>query len=508
MKVEEEPTTLVENPLKTSESPWSIVSNQRRHFELGDDSPPELPENPTSDLAPRSEGFSFFAGYFNFLNSIVGAGIIGLPFAMNEAGIYLGMIMLVVVAWLTDYCVRMLVDVGVRVGKTDYELLCEHAWGRPGFLLVSFSMFGFAYGAMLAYLVIIGDTVPVVLEEWTGSPFLGNRVFIIVLCATGICLPLSSLREIGKLANTSAVSIASVLLIVLIIVSRAPMAAKQEEVGKRIDDADETGSFAFAHRNMFQAFGGISFAFVCQHSSFLVRNSLKEPKSWNKVTHAAITSATILCSALALMGYLMFRLCTRGNVLNNFYATDQWANTARLLLALTMFFTYPMEFFVARQCLHGMIFYEDRHMEYATISCTRHYAITISTWLSTLLIALVLPQSALGLILEYSGIHVLHSHCTHTALLILEYSGGLCASMIGFVIPAALAFHFRPPSTNPPKVERTLEERSAHSGCCSRLYRWCQKSLYVARRLPVPTILVLVGMVSLTTSMYYATQVR
>jgi sodium-coupled neutral amino acid transporter 11 len=246
--MKEEPTTLVVNPLQTSsESPWRIVGHQRRHLELGGDSP-ESPDNLNSDLAPRSDGFSFFAGYFNFLNSIVGAGIIGLPFAMNEAGIFLGMIMMVIVAWLTDYCVRMLVEIGVRVGKTDYELLCEHAWGRPGFLLVSFSMFGFAYGAMLAYLVIIGDTVPVVLEEWTGSALLGNRVVIIVLCATGICLPLSSLRQIGKLANTSAVSIASVVLIVLIIVSRAPSTAKEEEVAKRIGDANESGSFAFAHR--------------------------------------------------------------------------------------------------------------------------------------------------------------------------------------------------------------------------------------------------------------------
>jgi hypothetical protein len=61
-----------------------------------------------------------------------------------------------------------------------------------------------------------------------------------------------------------------------------------------------------------------------------------------------------------------------------------------------MFFTYQMEFFVARKCQHGMIFYEDRQAPDETISCSRHYAITITTWLSTVLIALVLPQSALG----------------------------------------------------------------------------------------------------------------
>ena len=36
-----------------------------------------------------------------------------------------------------------------------------------------------------------------------------------------------------------------------------------------------------------------------------------------RVTHAAMGSATVLCAVLALVGYTTFRLCTRGNVLNN-----------------------------------------------------------------------------------------------------------------------------------------------------------------------------------------------
>jgi hypothetical protein len=77
--------------------------------------------------------------------------------------------------------------------------------------------------------------------------------------------------------------------------------------------------------------------------------------------------------------------------------------------------------------------------------------------------------------------------------------------MIGFVIPAALAFHFRSSTTNPQRALKRLV-MNVHPGCFSRLYNWCQHSLHVACMLPVPTALVLVGMVSLTTSMYYATQ--
>jgi len=42
---------------------------------------------------------------------------------------------------------------------------------------------------------------------------------------------------------------------------------------------------------------------------------------------------------------------SQANVLNNFPNDDAAANVCRLLLAITMFFTYPMEFFVARHAL-------------------------------------------------------------------------------------------------------------------------------------------------------------
>ena len=44
-----------------------------------------------------------------------------------------------------------------------------------------------------------GDTVPVVLYRWTGIAILGNRQLILLLCGCFICLPLSALKDIGKL---------------------------------------------------------------------------------------------------------------------------------------------------------------------------------------------------------------------------------------------------------------------------------------------------------------------
>ncbi|XP_055387551.1 uncharacterized protein LOC129616105, partial [Condylostylus longicornis] len=40
---------------------------------------------------------------FNYINSIVGSGVIGIPYALHRAGFGLGMFLLILVAVITDY---------------------------------------------------------------------------------------------------------------------------------------------------------------------------------------------------------------------------------------------------------------------------------------------------------------------------------------------------------------------------------------------------------------------
>ena len=46
----------------------------------------------------------------NLVNSIVGAGIIGIPFALSQSGLIAGIILLLLVSYFTDKTLRMLVE--------------------------------------------------------------------------------------------------------------------------------------------------------------------------------------------------------------------------------------------------------------------------------------------------------------------------------------------------------------------------------------------------------------
>jgi len=67
---------------------------------------------------------------FNFVNTIVGSGIIGLPFAIQEAGLFLGLIELVLFAVMTHYSVHILVKCGKAIGCDDYQETLHKTYGR------------------------------------------------------------------------------------------------------------------------------------------------------------------------------------------------------------------------------------------------------------------------------------------------------------------------------------------------------------------------------------------
>jgi len=389
--------------------------------DLGDEGKSEVVEGEEPPLDARLLAFGGVStipqASFNFINSIVGAGIIGLPFAVKEAGFGLGLCLLVGCGLLTDFSVRILIQTSAKHKQYNYEEICQYTFGKFGFYLVSAFMWVFAFGAMIAYFVIIGDTITSVLT--TCSIPAPPREAIIIGCAVFIILPLSSFRDMSSLSSTSAVSVACDVAIVLIVSFKCMIhgATKIEPVPHVASDAQHPkGQFGdpwdFAHAAFMEAFGAMCFAFVCHHSAFLVYTSLANPtpKRYNIVCHGSIGVALVLCLTLSCTGYAKFQMDTQANVLNNFAQDDLLMAFCRFLLAMTMFFTYPMEFFV---CRHAWISTVHAGWEDTNVL---HYSVTVVTWGISLIIGVL---------------------CTNLGF-VLELTGGFAATFLGFILPAAI----------------------------------------------------------------------
>lgn len=287
------------SPLSNSEMESGVVTvafNQLR--ESVKDTANEN-ESASSDLSGNS---SVLTASFNFINSIVGAGIIGIPYAIQRCGFVSGVIMLAYVAYLVYQSVTMLIDCGVKANKLDFEELAEHLLGRSGYYAALVFMFLFAYGAQVAYLVVIGDTIPIVAKLFMPDSVFANRNITIALMSTCIVLPLCLLRDLSSLSWTSMLSIAADIALVLIVLIAAPSASVAEGI--------RHNEVTFLSSSIFVGIGTMSFAFVCQHNSFIVFRTLKEKtsKNWEKVARGSIFFSFLMCATLGIAVRTFFLL--------------------------------------------------------------------------------------------------------------------------------------------------------------------------------------------------------
>lgn len=101
----------------------------------------------------------------NYINSILGSGVVGIPYALHKAGFGFGLFLLIALAVVTDYSLSLLVKSANLAGVTSYQDLVHVAFGRPGFYLLTLLQFIYPFIAMISYNVIIGDTVTKVFKR-------------------------------------------------------------------------------------------------------------------------------------------------------------------------------------------------------------------------------------------------------------------------------------------------------------------------------------------------------
>ena len=244
------------------------------------------------------------------------------------------------------------------IGVKTYEDLMYIPFGWYGSLFVQVNMFVLAYGAMVAYLLIIKDTVPAIFGiEEKGGAAIAEREAVMIVTSVLIMLPLSLMRDMASLSFTSFLSVTADVILVIFIIIYSPFNRTVSNAGGFWKVLGDNAINA----RLFIGLGIISTAMACQHSAFIVSGSLEEKTSsrWATVTKWSLLTALVLCALLGTFGFLGFLDDTEGNVLNNFEPDTVAANGARGLLAITMFFTYPMEAFVARHVIAKIFFNGD-----------------------------------------------------------------------------------------------------------------------------------------------------
>lgn len=148
------------------------------------------------------------SAFMNMANSIIGAGIIGQPYAFKNAGLLAGVVLLVGLTIIVDWTIRLIVVNSKLSGANSFQGTVEHCFGRTGLIAISVAQWAFAFGGMVAFGVVVGDSIPHVLEavfpglrSWPVLGLLADRRVVIAVFIMGVSYPLTLYRDIAKVGN-------------------------------------------------------------------------------------------------------------------------------------------------------------------------------------------------------------------------------------------------------------------------------------------------------------------
>lgn len=274
----------------------------------------------TSDLT--TTGSSLYGAIFNFTNTIVGAGAIGLGGAMAKSGGLVSIFGILFFAYWTkrslDLVVQLAVDTPGAGGS--YEGLAHVSLGRTGWILVSLSKFLYSFGCLVAYLVVMKDNLGPSLislgrrlddswddNVWWVAEFLNEEERFIWACSFLFLLPLCLMRDMTPLANFSLVSIALMASLTSIVVylywDNPHDAIRKPSNGFYVD-------WLQVRPGLVESLGTFVFAFVSQHTVHLTFQSIRPVDrtvaNFCKVTSWSIGMATTLTLLVGVAVYMSF----------------------------------------------------------------------------------------------------------------------------------------------------------------------------------------------------------
>lgn len=177
---------------------------------------------------------------FNFTNSIVGAGAIGLGGAIAVSGGIVSICCIVFFGLFTKLSLDLLIELTVNTdgAHNSYEDLGRVAYGMAGRLAVLISKTLYSFGCLVAYVIVVKDNFGSGLRhliyrddedggdggENSGADvswfeiLLEREDLLTFILSTGIILPLCLMRDMTTLSNFSIVSVFAMVAIVIIVV--------------------------------------------------------------------------------------------------------------------------------------------------------------------------------------------------------------------------------------------------------------------------------------------------
>ncbi|ODQ83242.1 hypothetical protein BABINDRAFT_57640 [Babjeviella inositovora NRRL Y-12698] len=295
----------------------------------------------------------------NLLNTIIGAGMLAMPYGIKSNGVLLGIFVVILSGasssfglYLQTKCTRY-----VPVGHASFFALSQLTYPSLS-VIFDLAIAVKCLGVGISYLVVVGDLMPKIAKSLIDDTYLEGhgilleRNFWISLFMV-IVVPLSFLKRLDSLRYASMVALSSVAYLAVLVV-----------VHFFKKDIVEKGPVNyFVPHSVSSALGSFPifvFAYTCHQNMFSLVNELedKSSRNMNRVISYAIGIAMTLYVIVGVSGYLTFGDLVGGNIIVSY--PESFSSTfGRVAIACLVVLSYPLQCHPCRASVNNILHYFD-----------------------------------------------------------------------------------------------------------------------------------------------------
>ncbi|CAL9187957.1 unnamed protein product [Musa hybrid cultivar] len=265
--------------------------------------PPDVPMKSSFAFAsycelPPPHQCSAAQAVVNGINVLCGVGLLSTPYAVKEGG-WLGMLLLFFLASISFYTGILLKRcLDSFPGLKTYPDIGHAAFGLSGRIFISIVLYLELYGCCVEYIILVSDSLTFIFPDASIS-FLGLDLSphqLFALTTAIAVLPTVWLKNLSVLSYLSAAGVVATILVIICLLWGGVV----DQIGFH------PGGRALNLVDLPVALGLYGFGYS-GHSVFPnIYSSMKRPSQFPTVLIICFVLCTIMYSAVAVAGYLMF----------------------------------------------------------------------------------------------------------------------------------------------------------------------------------------------------------
>ena len=302
----------------------------------------------------------------NLTNTIVGAGMLGLPGAFGGTGWLAGLFLIVISASFSAHGLVLLSKAAQAAGLPSSFYSVALAAVPQYTVLIDLAVAMKCFGVATGYLITIGDCMVDALDHilLNGDPENDERVIIRVFLsrhfwvvgAVLAVLPFSFKKTLDELKKASAAALVFVFMLAGGIIAYASGVADPCEGFNGMGDCRGDVVAVTNASSMISKLPIFIFAFTCQQNIFPVVNeiSFRSQSRINLVIVFSIGFALIVFTIVAIEGYRTYGSFVKGDILSNYPETGK-VTFLRICVAFMLALHYPLQLDPARRCILSLL---------------------------------------------------------------------------------------------------------------------------------------------------------